>query len=180
MKTTRCLGLVTILAGFALAGSAAGAEPAIGRDFRIRVDFVEADNFTDVRDRMSGGSPQYRDAVLGELREFLQRRGAAMLHEDLTLEIRVTNVDLAGDFDPMMGPSFDQIRVVKEIYPTRITLEFRLSDTEGNVLASGTRQLSDFGHRSMHLQIFASDPLRYEKDVLRRWLTSEFRKFRQT
>jgi hypothetical protein len=51
----------------------------------------------------------------------------------MQLKMKVTDIDLAGGFEPWRGPQFGAIRITREIYPPRISLEFRLIDGSGNV-----------------------------------------------
>jgi len=166
------LGLVAYPAAFL-----AAAEPKPAGDSRINVRFIAPEKFTDVRDSWSGDSESYRDGVLKDLRAFLQQRGEGVLREDLQLKIEVTDVDLAGDFEPWQFRSNQDIRVVKDLYPVRIKLVFQLTDSSGEVLAEGERTLSDFGRIKDSFP--TSDPLRHEKAVLRDWLSAEFRAFRR-
>ncbi len=146
-------------------------------DSRINVQFVEPEKFTDLHDRWTGTSASTREHVLGELRKHLQQRGETVLREDLHLNIRVTDVDLAGDFEPGRAPHADDVRIIRTIYPVRIKLQFQLSDSTGTVLAEGERTLSDFGRIGDPFP--RSDPLRYEKEVLRDWMHKEFRAWRK-
>jgi hypothetical protein len=62
---------------------------------------------------------------------------------------------------------------VRDIYPPRIALRFRLADAKNTVLKEGERTLSDpmflaKGHGDR------SDPLRHEKALLDDWLRAEF------
>ena len=91
-----------------------------------------------------------------------------------TLEVRVTDVDLAGEIEPWRGPQFDRVRIMREVYPPRIDLEFRLADAKGAVFKQGSRVLRD----PLYLTRAAlgdSDRLRYEKQLLGDWLRQEFR-----
>ena len=49
----------------------------------------------------------------------------------MQLNIRVTNVDLAGDFELFRGPQADQVRIIKGLYPPHIVLEFEVVDDNG-------------------------------------------------
>jgi hypothetical protein len=89
------------------------------------------------------------------------------------LLITIMDVDQAGDFEPWHGPSYDQIRIVKDVYPPRIALVFRVLDPEGNVVREGTRELRDPGFMS-RLVLDRNDPLRYEKELIDAWLRQEF------
>ena len=51
----------------------------------------------------------------------------------------------AGMYEPWHGPDLDNTRVIREIYPPRMTVTFRHTDADGRVLAEGERKLSDNG-----------------------------------
>lgn len=178
MKLRMLFVLSGLLAVTQLATAAKGRDQAvIGQDSRINVQFVEPENFTDVRDSYTSTTDHHRAWVLGEVRKFLQKRGESALREDLHLTVRITDIDLAGDFEPWRFRFNDDIRIVKDIYPTRIKLQFQLVDSAGNVVAEGERKLTDFGHITTFSP--SSDSLRFEKEVLRDWLNREFRDYRK-
>jgi len=82
-------------------------------------------------------------------------------------------VDLAGEFEPSQ-PASRELRIVKEIYPPRIDLRFRLTRSDGSVVKEGSRNLRDtafLGNASGS----NTDPLRHEKAMIDRWLGEEFR-----
>ena len=89
------------------------------------------------------------------------------------LEVTFTNVQRAGTYEPWRGPRFDDVRVIKDIYPPRIDLTFTLTDASGTVIKEGTRELLDqsFLQRG---RLNETDPLRFEKRMLDDWLRSEF------
>lgn len=180
MKSTilsRIPSVVLIL--FALPFGARADDTPRGMDSRINVEFIQPENFTDIRDRFSGATDSEREFILSEFRSYLQTRGNRMLREGLQLNIRITDIDLAGEFEPWHGPDFDDVRIVKEIYPPRINLEFVLTDSMGSVLKEGKRSLVDLAF-PIGQSAFTQDPLRYEKELLREWYSNEFRDFRKS
>ena len=78
-----------------LAGCAAAA-PVDESVSRVSVAFIEPEKFTDAHraelDPTSSG-------ILRELEKFLIETGARYVPADMRLSIRVTNIDLAGDFE---------------------------------------------------------------------------------
>lgn len=176
------LRMLCVLSGLVAATQAVVAagprEDAVIGESRINVQFVEPENFTDIRDSWTDTSDSQREWVLAEFRKFLQSRGEQMLREDLHLTVWVKDIDLAGDFEPWHFRTYQDIRVVKDIYPVRIRLEFQLTDSTGTVLAQGERRLNDMGRVGIFIP--DSDLLRYEKEVLRDWLAREFRRYRKT
>jgi hypothetical protein len=160
------LGLVAV--GAAVAASADKPAPA------VEVTFVAPEKFTDAKqDYMD--TDRGRDAILSELKDHLQKRGAKYLSANQRLEIKVTEVDLAGDFEPWRGPHFHDVRIVKDLYPPRVHLEFRLIGDDGQVLTEGKRQLRDIGYM-MTMAMPTSDPLRHDKEMLTSWLRQEFKR----
>lgn len=139
----------------------------------VQVTFAEPENFTDVKDDYMD-TDRGRDAVLDELKEHMQARAGKYLTTGQRLEIVVTDVDLAGDFEPWRGPNFDHIRIVKDLCPPRVSLQFRLLKADGTVLSEGKRQLQELGYL-MTIAMPTWDPLRYDKEMLSKWLRQEFR-----
>ena len=92
--------------------------------------FVKPDGFID-----AGYSKTERSslAIVLQLQRFIIETAARYLTESLHLEIRITDVDLAGDFEVFRGPQFEHVRVNKSIYPPRIALEFRVFDRNPTV-----------------------------------------------
>jgi hypothetical protein len=98
---------------------------------------------------------------------------ARCVPENMRLNIRVINVDLAGDFELFRGPQADQVRITQGLYPAHIELDFELVDNTGNVVKAGKRDLTDINYqlRSVYPR---EDALRYEKNILCDWLHAEF------
>ena len=153
-------------AGVAFAGAAA-PKPAS----RVTVAFVQPEKFTDCK-RSSWGDTA--PDLLNDLQKFMETTGARYVPDGLHLEIKVTDVDLAGEFEPQLGPQFDEVRIVKAIYPPRITLNYRVTDAKGAVVGSGQREITDLAYQ-MRTAWPQDDYLRYEKDMLRDWFGTEFR-----
>jgi hypothetical protein len=151
---------------FGPAGAAVTAPQA-----RIAVVFEQPQHFTDVK---YAKADHNTNALLGEFYTFMRKVGARYVPEDMQLEITITDIDLAGDFEPWRGPQFDHVRIIRAIYPPRISLTFRLADSSGQVVKAGTRVLHDIAYQTRLVRPL-DDYLRYEKDMLRDWFRNEFR-----
>jgi hypothetical protein len=145
-------------------------------DARVEIAFSNPEKFTDVRETMMMESDKQRENVLAQIKDHLLPKAARQVPEGAKLAITITDIDLAGDFEPWRGTQFHDIRVVKDAYPPRINLAFKLTDAAGAVLKEGERQLRDVAFQMKATPINSSDPLRYEKALLDDWLRSEFRK----
>ncbi|WP_415908919.1 DUF3016 domain-containing protein [Oleiharenicola sp. Vm1] len=151
----------------------AGADnPPAAKPSPVEVTFENPAEFTDFTQSYS--SKDYgQDGLMTQFREFLQERIAARLAPGQRVEIKFKNIDLAGDFEPWRGPRADDIRIVKEIYPPRASLDFRLLNADGSVAAEGHRDLSNLGFMTA-IAFPQSDPLRWDKDLLSDWVRREF------
>lgn len=171
MKTIRTF-LLPVL-GLVAAGALHAFDPVKGLP-RTEVVFFEPEKFTDVKENGFSDNEKDRNAILGELRTYIIKQANRLLAPGQQLKITVTDVDLAGEFEPWHGSSMADIRIVKEIYPPDIKLAFQLTGADGNVIKNGDRHLRDMGFM-MTLSMDKNDPRRFEKELLDSWLRQELR-----
>ncbi len=152
-------------------GTVLALDPVKGPS-RVEVVFFEPEKFTDVRDAYMG-SDKGRDSTLELLKDYLTMSGVRGLLPGQKLAITFTDVDLAGDFEPWRGGQWGDVRIVKDIYPPRISLAFRLTDAAGAVVNEGKRDLRDMAFMMKLTMGFRDDPLRHEKALLDDWLSAE-------
>jgi hypothetical protein len=168
--------LLTAFVGLVAAGAAvfAKADKSAKPAADVVVTFAAPEKFTDAKDSYMD-TERGREAVLTEISEHLVAQAGRYLAAGERLEITVTDVDLAGDFEPWRGMHFDDIRIVKDIYPPRVSLEFRRLAADGRILSEGRRELRDLGYM-LTVALRTSDPLRYDKELLSDWLRREFKR----
>lgn len=168
------VALMVVVSAFSVAARAAEQPTPVSP---VTVTFVEPQKFTDVKEDWSSDSvanDQYRDFVLSELKAYLQKMAAPYFSEGRKLEVKITDIDLAGDFEPWRGHGFDDVRIVKDLYPPRMTVEFAVVGADGRVMREGSRKLMDMSFL-MTTSMPSHDTLRYEKEMLRSWLRQEFK-----
>lgn len=87
------------------------------------------------------------------------------------LKIEVTNVDLAGDvrFDSM-----NEIRVVKDTYPPRLTFSYKVFNSDKTVAQSGDVNLKDLGFLMGATIRYRNRSIPYEKRMLDKWFKNTF------
>ncbi|HUC98852.1 MAG TPA: DUF3016 domain-containing protein [Candidatus Polarisedimenticolaceae bacterium] len=136
---------------------------------KVSVVFVNPETFTDAGySKIERSSP----AILLQLQRFIVETATRQLPESLHLEIKITDIDLAGDFEVFRGPQFEHVRVNKSIYPPRIVLDFRVLDAGRQSVRHGHRELSDLNYQ-LRVVSQREDPLRHEKELLQDWLKQE-------
>jgi hypothetical protein len=168
-----CLaGLFSLVAAGAFAAAVPAAAPAA-----VTVTFDHPDRYTDLKESANDTENDWgQKDYLPQFQEHLVKEATRLLAPGQHLAITVTDIDLAGDFEPWRGPQFSDVRIVKDIYIPRIKLTFKLTDAAGAVVKEGERNLSDMAFQMRMTNGFASDPLRYEKQMLTDWLRDEFPK----
>ena len=154
---------------FLLLSGCAASAPHDETVSRVSVSFVEPEKFTDSRRVESAPTSA---SVLRELEKFLIETGEGYLPATTKLSIRVTDIDLAGDFELFRGPQADQVRITKGLYPPCIMFEFEVIDGTAAVVRSGKRDLTDLNYQLRNVYP-RENYLRYEKDILRDWLRAE-------
>lgn len=170
--------LVISLAAALACASASFAAPPADQKSPVDVVFDQPEKFTDVRDSYMG-TDNGRDGLLGLLKEHLQQRAPRYLAEGQTLTVTFTDVDLAGDYEPWRGVNYQDVRIVKEIYPPRLTFSYKIADASGAVVKEGQEKLLDLAFQ-MNAAFNSQDSLRYEKAMLDNWLRDTFPKPKKT
>ena len=166
------VGAVGIAPAMAAAPAAAQAATSAApvSEATVSVTYVEPEKFSEAREY--GEQDRYNDAdYLKSLKTYLIKRATKMLPPGDRLEVTVTDIKLAGGYEPWHGPNFRYVRFMKDVYPPRMDLTFKLVDSNGKVLREGSRKLKDLGYLYSGVAMPTNtDPLRYDKALIDRWL----------
>ncbi|MGH8017244.1 MAG: DUF3016 domain-containing protein [Opitutaceae bacterium] len=158
MKTaTLSLALVLILT------PAFGASEETGDD--ITVEFLEPENYRDFKTSRMGGEDD-REALQESFREKIVDVAERYLPPGYQLILRFRDIDMTGDFEPQHGPEFDDVRIVRAIYPPSLVVEYQITGENGDVAASGTKRISDLAFQYT-VSFRKNDPLFYETELIR-------------
>lgn len=144
-------------------------------DGAVAVSWTDPAQFSDLR--QSGNRWEARRGNwVQELALYLRKRADQRLPSGEKLDVTITDIRRAGQYEPWRGANFGSTRIVREIYPPRIELNFKLSSANGEVLAQGARKLTDLDFMRNASNVGSSDPLRYEKRLIDDWLNKEFKR----
>ena len=137
---------------------------------RVTVTYANPQNFSENRE--FGMQNRYQGIdYLQTLRAHLIKRATQMLPPGERLEVTITDIKLAGAYEPWHGPRMYYVRIMKDVYPPRIELTFKLIGADGAVSRQGSRTLRNLGYLQSGLATSGnSDPLRYDKALLDNWL----------
>ncbi len=137
----------------------------------VQVRWTDPSKFTEIRNSSNRWEAE-RGNWVHDLATYIRTTAAKRLAPGQTLDVTITDIKRAGDYEPQHGPRAQDIRIMKDIYPPRMTLDYVLKDAQGNVLKQSTgEKLIDMGYLSTGVGLLSdSDPLRYEKRMLNDWL----------
>ncbi len=139
----------------------------------VTITWKNPSHFRDIKS--SGGlQSRYQTRLFEVLTKNLEKLAEKVLTENQSLSLEVTNLDLAGDVRPAFNATSNDIRVVKSIYPPRMTFSYKVLEGKNEVVA-GQEKLSDLGfmdtiHNTMN------KPFEYETELLKRWVNRTLKK----
>lgn len=151
----------------------AQAPRALPEQGPVSVRWEDPAGFSEIRYSHNSAESR-RGNWVEELALYLRQRAEPRLPPGERLEVDITDIERAGDYEPWHGPQLHDVRIMRDYYPPRLSLRFRRTDASGRVIAEGERRLSDSGYLMGGAPLGNSnDPLRFEKDMIDRWLRRE-------
>jgi len=186
MKTSTAAPVIRTLAAALLLGCLAAplaaapgrvTDPDAPRSLQLRspvsVSWEDPAGFSELRHSHNRFEAARGDWV-ERIARHLQSRVADALPAGERMELTITDIERAGDYEPWAGVDLRDVRVVRDLYPPRMSLSFTRYGADGQVIAQGERNLADpgflFGTRANE-----SDPLRFEKRMIDDWVRRELR-----
>lgn len=140
----------------------------------VSVRWEDPSNFAEIRQSRNRFDAR-RGNWVEQLAQHLRTRAQKQLPEGQTLQVDITDIKRAGDYEPWHGPQFDDTRFIRDIYPPRIVLNFKRTDANGQTVEEGQRTLRDMSFLMGPRTGSDSDPLRYEKRLIDDWLYQELK-----
>lgn len=154
--------------------TAPDAPRALPAEGRVQVQWTDPAQFTELRQSRNRWDAERGNWVM-QLAEYLREQADKQLPAGQKLDVTITDIKRAGDYEPWRGPRLDDVRIMRDIYPPRITLQFTLTGADGQVIGQGERKLVDTAYLLNSRMPGDTDPLRYEKRMLNDWLRRELR-----
>jgi len=171
--------LLATLVGFAAGGHAGPrdvTDPNLPRTLEkagpVSVSWSDPAQFSEIRRSGNRWEARRGDWVV-KLAEHIQTRAERSLPAGERMEVTITDIQRAGNYEPWHGPQADDVRFVRDIYPPRIELSFKRYDAQGAVVSEGERRLSDLSYLSNVRSANSNDTLQYEKRLIDTWLSQE-------
>lgn len=134
----------------------------------VTVTFKEPEKFTDIKDNTGFNHLE----ILKDLEAHLQKQAQKYL-PGRDVFITVTDVDLAGQVEPVPNSSGQLLRVLKDVTLPAISLKYEVRE-QGRVVRQGNMELRDLGYRDGFNRYVESDRLRYERRLIDKGFEKEF------
>ncbi|MBV7316186.1 DUF3016 domain-containing protein [Shewanella sp. NIFS-20-20] len=132
----------------------------------VQIEWLDPNKYTDITSSSELQS-RFSQRVFDTLTANLAQVATPVLEPNEKLQLVVTNVDLAGDVRPTFGAALNDIRIVSNLYPPRITFTYKV--LSGNqVVMSGSEKLQNLGFLD-GIQPIIERPFMYESALLTTW-----------
>ncbi len=137
-----------------------------------KVTWQNPDKYTDIDSGNQGKKSMLRSIDKSFSKEFTEL--ASKLPAGYQLLVTVTDLDLAGEVDPIPSRMMDQIRVLKDLYFPRITFDYQILSAGGvSVLEAKALTLKDMQYLSGTRSTQSIDSYYYERQMIREWFTKD-------
>lgn len=144
----------------------------------LTINWEKPRDYTDVR-RSNGNanSKKYRHSVFKRIHSTFEDL-IETLPQNYTMQLVVTNLDLAGDTRAngmMIGSGLEDVRVMRQIDIPRISFSYEIKDASGELVSGESVDLKDMNYLQGASRINSSKPLFYEQRMLSKWFKREFK-----
>jgi len=138
---------------------------------KVEITWQDPKSYTDVRPS-NESRKSFRNRVFKSLDEYFNKLAEA-LPEGQTLEVTVTDLDLAGQVWPTMRAGAFDIRIIDTVYIPRMEFSYQLKEGD-KVVKSADVKIKEMAFMNRISRARSNDPFRYEKDMIKRWFDDEF------
>lgn len=140
------------------------------RDLRIKVDFRNPEAYTDCKDDYTS-SKEEQVRIMGDLQRELRKHATLYLKEGERLEVVFNDIDLAGEIEPIQNGAGK--RVLRDVTPPRLDIEFKIIGADGTVKAEGKRMLKKLAYLSTMNLNRTEERYYHDKKLIREWVEKE-------
>ncbi len=143
-------------------------------DNPVTVSWSDPAQFSDLKYSGNRWQAQQGDWV-EDLATYFRKSAGKRLQPGEKLDLNITDIMRAGQYEPWRGPNMDSVRIIRDRYPPRIDFSYTLTGADGKVIVQGDEELRDAAFMMGTPPISDSDPLRYEKQMIDRWTRRSMR-----
>ena len=135
-----------------------------------KLSWGNLDKFSDVQEGRDSRE-QFRERLTKEFSEVFNSL-AKKLPEGYTLNVEVSDLDLAGDLRP--GMSSGQIRIMTAVYWPRMNFSYELRNEKQEVVAAGKEELRDMDYLNRVRMPSGNTQFDFEERMIQDWFKRQF------
>lgn len=140
----------------------------------LQLNFADIDRYRDFS--LQGiTAERTRPVFEGELRRALEPDLPRVFKEGEVLVITFTDIDMAGEIQPWRNRNNSDIRYIENIYPPRLSFDYKVQDSEGNVSQEGSARITDLAFTLNAMPVRSGESFHHETQLLRDWVRRYFR-----
>lgn len=165
---------ILLMAMFLVIAGAATAQDRAALPQRVQLHWAPTDQLSEVKNNQMQRGWIRPEEWMKTLGDHLRARADKALPPGQQLEVWIDDIDLAGSYEPWRKPTAQDIRIMRDIYPPRLDLHYRLIDANGKVISEESRKLRDSAYLQKGILYSSTDPLRYDKRLIDDWVRKDF------
>jgi len=136
---------------------------------KVQINWADPNDYKDIRASSSESRQDHRQRLASNIQAHMDKL-ASDLADDSTLEMTFTNLTLAGRVRTgRTGSGSEQVRVVRDGYPARMSFSYKLLDNNGDAIKQGEENLTSPLSSTSISTTSRNEPFRIEKKMLTRW-----------
>ena len=144
----------------------------VGEGTPVTVRWGDPALFSEIRYSPNRWEAKQGDWVV-ELGNYFSERIGRTLPAGERVEVEILDIELAGEYEWWI-PRAEDVRVMRDIYPPRIHIDWQRYGADGQLIGEGQKKLYDLSYLNGPQPLNTSDPLRFEKVLIDRWVRREF------
>ena len=143
------------------------ALPVAPQDSQVTVQWQEPENYTDI---LSGDQSRlyYQKRVFANFEKYFAKL-SRRLPQGYQWNIKVTDIDLAGDINNAYSQGHRKIRVIGRLFKTKVAFSYQLRDAQGRVVAEADEVLKENMIERFPRIAVKQGSFAYEKYMIKQW-----------
>ncbi|KLU99147.1 DUF3016 domain-containing protein [Photobacterium aphoticum] len=133
----------------------------------VQVTWEDPQNYRDIQ-AATGSQSKFEASTFKYLTQSFSKNVKRYLPDGQTLQVTVTNLDLAGEVNIPRD-----VRVLDHNTPPRITFTYVVKDGD-NVVTQGDADLSSLGYQGKVIGLARDRPYPYENQMIKEWAKKTF------
>lgn len=136
----------------------------------VSITWKDAAKYTDIRVSTGDSQDNFQKRVIDILSDCIKSEAKELVASGRTLDVSILDLDLAGHVRFDYGRLGSSVRVMKEMYPPSIDIEYSVRDTSHMIKCSGREKLTDSMFLETGTKPLKSENLIYEKRLIKKWM----------